>query len=89
MESLKLSSAQVGKLEEAGLTSADFAKIAEDEVLSKNVLAIVRGRGVVTIITHVIDSDADPFVPEGWRVEYHHKAGVLEIDPKKNRFVSL
>ena len=31
-------------------------------------------------IEYAIDCDADPFVPEGWKVEEHKKGGVLKWD---------
>jgi hypothetical protein len=37
----------------------------------------------MTTATHVIDCDADPFVPEGWKVEEHTKGGSLEWDPAR------
>src|SRR4051812_12410257 len=30
---------------------------------------------------HIIDCDADPFVPEGWQVIEHIKSGQLEWNP--------
>jgi hypothetical protein len=35
---------------------------------------------------HVIDCDADPFVPEGLQVEEHQKGGSFTWDPKMVRF---
>ncbi len=32
---------------------------------------------------HLIDLDADPFVPDGWQVEEHIKGGQMEWDPSK------
>ncbi len=32
---------------------------------------------------HIVDLDADPFVPEGWKVEEHIKGGQFEFDPSK------
>ena len=32
---------------------------------------------------HIINCDANPFVPEGWTVEEHQKGGQFEWDPKK------
>ena len=34
---------------------------------------------------YVIDCDADPFLPEGWKVESHKKGGRLEWDPASIR----
>ncbi|MCX6789095.1 MAG: hypothetical protein NTZ42_00580 [Candidatus Gribaldobacteria bacterium] len=32
---------------------------------------------------NLIDCDADPFLPEGWKIEEHRKGGQLEWDPAK------
>jgi len=34
----------------------------------------------------VIDCDADPFVPEGWKVEEHKQGGQLTFDPSQVEF---
>lgn len=33
--------------------------------------------------THIVDCDADPFVPDGWSVEEHQKRGSFEWDASK------
>lgn len=35
---------------------------------------------------HIIDCDADPFVPDGWKVEEHKKGGQLSFDPAQVQF---
>ncbi|HEY4499344.1 MAG TPA: hypothetical protein VJH94_04770 [Candidatus Paceibacterota bacterium] len=35
------------------------------------------------MVKHVIDCDADPFLPQGWEVEEHRKGGQVEYDPSK------
>jgi hypothetical protein len=42
----------------------------------------VKGHAEVVIKKHLIDCDADPFVPDGWKVEEHIKGGRLEWDPE-------
>jgi hypothetical protein len=37
----------------------------------------------VILTKHVIDCDAYPFLPDGWKVEEHQKSGQLEWDPAK------
>jgi len=37
----------------------------------------------VVKVANIIDTDAYPFCPDGWRVEEHRKAGKLEWDPAK------
>lgn len=39
---------------------------------------VVRGLSRIVAIEHIIDCDADPFVPEGWTVESHKKGGRFE-----------
>ena len=36
-----------------------------------------------TTIEHVIDLDAEPFVPDGWKVEEHQKGGQFKWDASK------
>ena len=41
------------------------------------------GETVIKMTEHLINCDADPFVPEGWKVEEHKKMGQLVFDPAK------
>jgi hypothetical protein len=34
-------------------------------------------------MSEILISDADPFVPKGWKIEEHKKSGQLEWDPAK------
>ncbi len=34
-------------------------------------------------VKHIIDLDAAPFIPDGWKVESHKKGGSFEWDPAK------
>jgi len=64
-------------------TNADIKKLCEGDILAK-VLPIIRGQAEVNIKKYVIDCDADPFLPSGWKgVEEHKKGGQLEWDPTK------
>lgn len=47
------------------------------------VAKLIKGQGAGTVI---IDCDADPFIPEGWRVEEHKKGGQLTFDPSQIEF---
>lgn len=69
----------------AGYTNADIKRMCEGDTLTR-LLPVLRGSGEVQIVKHLIDLDADPFVPEGWSVESHQKAGTFEWDPTKVRF---
>jgi hypothetical protein len=41
------------------------------------------GESMVKMVEHVIDCDADPFVPSGWKVESHTKGGQFVFNPAK------
>lgn len=44
---------------------------------------LVRGTHELKFVKHLIDCDADPYIPEGWKKEEHHKGGQLEWNPAK------
>ncbi len=41
------------------------------------------GKSMVKMVEHLIDCDADPFTPSGWKVEEHKKGGQFAFDPAK------
>lgn len=69
-------------LEAAGFTPDDVTKLRSfaDLVAFKDVL---KGLAKIVVVKHIIDCDADPFVPEGWKVESHKKGGSFEWDQTK------
>jgi hypothetical protein len=58
----------------------DFSK---DENLMKLVLGVLRGTHEIKGIEHVVDCDAAPFIPSGWKVEEHQKGGNITFDASK------
>lgn len=55
-----------------------------DEMVNKIVSVLGQEAiGETASAKHIIDCDASPFTPEGWKVEEHRKNGQLEWDPKK------
>ncbi len=54
------------------------------KITSGNFLAGVRdvanGDAEIKTIEHLIDCNADPFVPKGWKVEEHQKGGAFKWD---------
>jgi hypothetical protein len=46
---------------------------------------MLRGLAEIKPIEHIINLDADPFTPSGWRVEEHQKGGYLRWDPTQVR----
>lgn len=72
-------------LERNGWTPADLKKASGGDILA-NLLPLVRAYGEVTIATlpqHLINCDADPFIPNGFTVESHKKRGQLAFDSTK------
>ena len=51
----------------------------------EGVQRFLAGLSEIVVVKHLIDCDADPFLPEGWKVESHKKGGNFEWDPTKVR----
>ena len=69
-------------LENAGFSPEDVNKLRQSE-LFKSIKDILYGKATIAYPEHLIDCDADPFVPEGWSVEKHIKSGSFQFDPTK------
>jgi hypothetical protein len=64
--------------EEQGYDPELLNALAENPTLLGQMLQVQRGFAEVKTIEHVIDLDADPFVPDGWKVEKHQKGGLFK-----------
>lgn len=62
-------------------TNDEIKKLCEGNVLA-DVRNVLRDLAEIKPIEHVIDCDADPFVPEGWKVKEHRKGGLWKWDEK-------
>ena len=69
-------------LEKAGYTPDDITKLKQFADLSQ-FKAVLYGQAQIMLTKHLIDTDADPFLPDGWKVEKHQKAGQLEWNPAR------
>ncbi len=49
----------------------------------EGVQRFLSGESVVKMVGHIINCDANPFTPSGWKVELHTKGGQLAFDPTK------
>ena len=65
-----------------GWNNAEVKKLSEKDLLAQ-VRLVVLGQAKIEIVKHVIDLDADPYLPNGWKVEEHKKGGQFEWDPSK------
>ena len=68
-----------------GWEPKDFADLAHSEDKARQVLNYLRGFSEIRPSQHAIDTDADPFVPQGWEVAEHRKGGILEWNPSRIR----
>ncbi|HAS00297.1 MAG TPA: hypothetical protein DEA89_03345 [Candidatus Moranbacteria bacterium] len=66
----------------AGATNADLKRLSEGDVFAK-LLPYLRGMAEVVLTKHIIDCDAEPFIPDGLKVEKHCKDGQFEWDIDK------
>ena len=69
--------AMVDEVLNLGGSDDDLRRILTEPKLRKKIAELI------VKIKHIIDLDADPFLPEGWQVEEHKKGGQLEWDPTK------
>ena len=67
-------------LEGAGFTPDDVTKLRSSPSLA-DIKLVLLGRATIQVIQHLIDCDADPFVPPNWKVEQHIKGGQFVFDP--------
>lgn len=65
-----------------GTDLADIAWLCEGDNLVK-VRCLRQGHAGLTVLDHVIDCDANPFVPNGWKVKEHQKGGQFKWDATK------
>ncbi|MCX6765628.1 MAG: hypothetical protein NT136_01545 [Candidatus Moranbacteria bacterium] len=61
-------------------TNAEIKKLSEGDILAQ-VRQVILGYAEIKLIDHVINCDADPFVPSGWNVIRHKKGRQLKWDP--------
>ena len=69
-----------------GFSNEDVKSLCEERDILRGVRDVLRGLAVITSVEHVIDLDADPFVPDGWKVEEHKQGGQLTFDPSQVEF---
>lgn len=83
----------VGLMHEAAITASkvgwepeDLFKMVTNETLMRAIHGVLIGTHEIKPVVdqrHMIDCDADPYIPEKWSVVEHQKGGVFEFDPSK------
>lgn len=72
--------------EAAGFTAEDVVKLKQYKNL-KGIKDILFGIAEIKYPEHLINCEADPFIPEGWSVEKHRRGGLFKFDdPAKISF---
>jgi len=84
MSDLKLDVDQAGELKAAfrrsDWTNEEIKKLCEGNILAE-VRQVIEGNAEIKTLEHVIDCDANPFVPNNWTIEEHQKSGMFKWDP--------
>jgi hypothetical protein len=77
-----MSARQAAELDHAfarnGWTPEEVKKLSAGTMLG-DVRGVILGVNEIKPIEHLIDLDADPFVPEGWEVSDHRKGGLFKF----------
>lgn len=83
MSDLMLDVGQANELKMA-FRRADYSNDEIKQLCEGSILADVRRvlhkHATITVVEHIIDCDANPFVPNGWKVEEHQKSGHFKLD---------
>ena len=73
-------------LEAAGYAPGDVTDLRSKIEALKQLKGVLNGTSEIIEVKHIIDLNADPFVPDNWKVEEHIKGGLLEWHPSKVAF---
>ena len=63
------------RLEISDYTMRDFRIFIDNGWMHDGLLKVIRGLAKIEEIEHIIDLDADPFIPDGSTVVEHHRGG--------------
>lgn len=66
--------------EAQGYTPELLNALVEHPNLFRQLLQVQCGYASIAVLEHVIDCDASPYVPDGWKVEEHQKGGQFKFD---------
>ena len=67
-------------LEKAGFTPEEVTKLKQFSDLGK-IKDVLSGIATIAYPDHLIDTDATPFIPDGWSVEKHSGHGLWKWNP--------
>ena len=80
--SVRLASELDHAFERNGYSAELVKKLSTGDILSK-LLPVIQGHADVIMKKHITNCDADPFVPDDWKVEEHTKGGQFEWNTDK------
>ena len=69
----------------ANFSKEDIKRLCEGHVLT-DVRNVLLGYAAITVVEHVIDCDAQPYLPDGWSIEEHQKGGAFKWDAAQVAF---
>lgn len=81
MSDFVMSSRQAAELDHAfernGWSSQEVKLLSSGDLLT-SIRQVILGHAAITGVEHIIDCDATPYVPDGWKVEEHQKGGTFK-----------
>lgn len=79
------SAEQIHRLESAFARAGGWDHALVEKLISGDILvdmkSVLYGCSEIKPVRHLIDSDAEPYTPAGWKIETHHRMGVLTVNP--------
>lgn len=70
---------------EGSWTNEEIKMLCEQKGFLTKVREVLLGRAEIKQVEYLVDLDADPFLPDGWKVEEHQKGGQIKYDSTKVR----
>lgn len=70
-------------LEKEGYDANLITKLRSNTHLIKQIKSILKGDATVVKLSYIIDTNAEPHIPEGWKIEEHKSLGKIEWDLSK------
>jgi hypothetical protein len=68
----------------ADFSNDDIKRLCEGNVLA-DVRRVLLGHAAISVVEHVIDCDAQPYLPDDWSVEEHQKGGAFTWDKETQK----
>jgi hypothetical protein len=70
----------------AGFTPDELGVLAKSEEKMRQFHQVLLGHASVQTVEHMIDCDAEPYLPDGWKIEKHQKGGQFDWSATSVKF---